>query len=250
MVNLSLLFAYPANLVNQIIGSSIWGFFGIIAPLLLTSKTSSVLGWSRADLLVLAAAQSIFLGFFDFFFARNIDRFPRYVERGELDGFLLKPISDRFILSLLNVNYGGLIRLVIGLGFLLYLLVVYQIPITLTGIFFFIIALGIGSLLLYGIWFSVIILTIWFTRLKNLVDLLYTIRGVTRYPQEIFREVSIYLFVLLFPITIVVARPTEFLLLKHSPSGIFILFLLTVTILCLSQLFWRFALRFYSSASS
>jgi ABC-2 type transport system permease protein len=249
-INAAALVAYRMNMINSIIGSGVWGAFSIITVLLLTSKTTAVLGWSQADFMVLAAVQSIFVGIFDFFFSRNIERFPRYVELGQLDSFLLKPIAARVLISSLYINYGSLIRLLIGMLFLSYLLTTLHIPVSNMQVLFFIFALCVGIILLYSLCFLLVTITIWFTRLSNIIELLYTLRGASRFPLAIFKEVSVLLFIIFFPLTVIVTRPTEFLLAKTSYENIIPMSVVALMLFLLSQLFWKFALRSYTSASS
>jgi len=249
-INFSEFKAYRANMLNTFLSSTTWGIFAIVGPLLLTSNVTIVVGWKREELLILAAIQSILIGIFDCLFARSLSRLPLYVELGQLDSYLLKPVNDQFFISLHKINYGSLLRSGIGIFFLIYLIYVYHIQITPLGLFFGISALCMGLLSLYAIWFISMTLTLWFTRLSNISDLLYTLRGISRYPEQIMREVSIYVFILFFPLAIVVARPTALLLNKMDNNVILISFIFTAILLYVSHRVWLFALRSYTSASS
>ncbi|HVZ58179.1 MAG TPA: ABC-2 family transporter protein [Patescibacteria group bacterium] len=250
VVNLAEFHAYRMNLINTLISSLTWGIFSIIGPLLLTSRVSIVAGWKREDLLILVAAQSVLVGIYDCIFGRNLNLLPRYSELGQLDSFLLKPINEQFFISLQKINYGSLLRSLIGVLFFLYLVFSYKTQLTISGLFIAGLSLLMGLLTLYGIWFMAMTLTVWFPRISNISDLLYTLRGITRYPEQIIREVSIYVFILFFPLTFVASRPSAILLQKLGTDQIFLCFGVMVVVLFLSRKFWLYALRSYTSASS
>src|SRR2546429_474338 len=92
----SSLLAYRASFINGTIANSLWSLFHVIAIILLTSKTSTVYGWTRNDLILLAASSHLLLGIFYFFCSRNLREFPETINRGKLDGLLLKPIDSQF----------------------------------------------------------------------------------------------------------------------------------------------------------
>ena len=63
-INLIALFSYRANFINSTISSFIWGLFSVISILLLTSRTNSFFGWTRSEIIILAAVYSFLIGIF------------------------------------------------------------------------------------------------------------------------------------------------------------------------------------------
>lgn len=249
LLNLSTLIAYRANFVNSLISSLAWGSFSIISVLLLTAKNSTVYGWSKEELLILIGAYNIFVGIFHLLFSRNFDRFSTLIHYGQLDSILVKPLNSQFLLSLWFFNYTSLFRVLLGIFFTAYMLIQIHAVVSLTALIGFFIFGIFGILSLYSVWFIIVTITIWFTRLSNLIELLYSINGMTRFPQEMFRGLKIGFFFLL-PITLVITTPTKILLNKLSVVDLLLLFIFSLVLFYLSRKFWNFALRFYTSASS
>ncbi len=247
-LNFSSLLAYRANFVNSVISSSVWGAFSIISILLLTSRTSSLFGWSRHDIIFLTCSYSILIGIFHTFFSRNFEHFSRIVDLGELDTLLIKPIDSQFFISLRYVNYASTIRIVVGIILVSYLLRGETLSI--------IQLLGYGGMMLFGLltlyalWYIITSFTIWLSRLSNIVEFLFTITNVSRFPPQMYREFSWYLFLFFFPLTLIITTPTKFLLNKVDMYSVAPLMVTAVLLFIFSRFFWKFALRFYTSASS
>jgi ABC-2 type transport system permease protein len=248
-LNLLKFMTYRAHLVSSSIAHTIWGSFVIIQMVLLTSKTSHVFGWSRDELLMLAAVYNLIYSFFYMFFARGFNELSLTIHFGRLDGILTKPIDSQFLLTCISVTYTHLIRFVIGFGFLWYMIGKMQISITPILVFVFMGLMIFSVMIIYSVWMLVMTLTIWFPRLSNLTDLLYEVNQVSKFPQEIYRGASIYLLFILFPLTVIVVTPVKFFLQKALVSDLVVLPCIAFGVFFASRFFWRFALRFYTSAS-
>lgn len=248
-LNFATLAAYRVNFINSLIGGVIWGIFTISSILLLTGNSRSIYGWSRTELLLFTGSHSIIIGVFHTIFSRNFQRFSEIIHLGQLDSILLKPVDSQFLLSLWIVNYVNITRSIMGFIFTLYIALHAHYTITLSGIFNYCILLCIGLLLLYSIWFIILTFIIWATSLSNLVDLLYTTSGMARFPTDMYKGIVPYVFLFILPITLVVTTPTKMLLHRALAGDFFLLLFFTILLFTVSRFFWKFALRFYTSAS-
>lgn len=249
-LNLANLFAYRGNFVSTLISSIAWGIFSFVFIILLTWRSPVVYGWKREELILLMALYNIVIGgFFHLFFSRSLGRISTVVHFGHLDHVLLKPIDSQFLLSSRVIAYAQISRIIMGTAATAYLVNKMQIEIGLFNFFAFIVLSAFGLLLLYSLWFLVITLTVWFSRLSNLVDLLYHLNELTRFPSKMFDPVKNYL-IFIIPYTLVLVTPTRALLDKASLQEEMGLILLSILVFYLSRRFWRFALRYYTSASS
>jgi len=249
-LNFSALVAYRSNFINSIISSIAWGSFSLYSIIILTSRSTLIFGWKREELLLLNGLYGMVIGIFHLLISRNMERFARIIHFGELDFILLKPLDSQFAVSFWLVSYTNFFRILIALIYTLVIMQGLHLSISLFQLFYFFILVCISLILLYAIWFLILTLTVWFTRLSNLVDVMYTLTGIARYPQEVTRQLSNYIFLFLLPFTFIITTPTKLFLHKSSLSDLIILVLLATGTLYLSRLFWRFALRYYTSASS
>lgn len=248
-LSLASLLAYRVNFINGIFSSLVWSIFGMLATFLLTSKTQHIFGWSRNELLVLTACYNIFFGVFYMFFSRNFAEMTRIIHFGQLDTYLLRPIDSQFSLTCWTQGFYQITRVVVGTLFLFYILSLMHVHVTPWSVLFFLLLFIFGIMIMYSIWFMILTITIWFTNLSNLVDFMYSVNIITKYPQEMYKGFSEYLFLALFPLTLVLVIPVKEILHKILLSDIFILLIVAVIMLFISRHFWKFALRFYTSAS-
>lgn len=247
-MNAQMLTAYRANFINSLISSVVWGSITFISILLLTSRISSVNGWTRTDLLLLTAVYNIVIGSFHTIFSRNFDRFSRLMHMGEFDSLLLKPVDAQFSISFWLFNYTGMFRIIVGLivaGIILNTKLVTNIYIIPAFIFVSI----FGVCLMYCIWFLVSTLMVKYTNLSNLVEVLFQINGFGRYPMDIYRGVGVLAFSLIVPLTVAVTVPAKVLTQKAALGDFLMLILITAGFLLATRYMWKFALRFYTSAS-
>ncbi len=248
-LNLAQLFAYRANVINSVIAHTIWACNTIVTMLLLTAKISSVFGWTRYELLILAGTYNIIYSIFYFLFARNFTEFSGTIHLGRLDTFLIKPIDSQFVMSCWYINFTHIIRFLIGTVFVIVILAQMHATITPIVIISFIMVLLLSILIIYSFWFLIITVTVWFTNLSNLADLLFQLGGITKYPQEMYKGVSVFLFLTLFPLTLVVVTPAKALLQKMLLGDVVWPLFFAVVMFVAARKFWQYALRSYTSAS-
>jgi ABC-2 type transport system permease protein len=116
----------------------------------------------------------------------------------------------------------------------------------------YIVALGFGVAVHYAIMISLAAVSFWIVRAQGLVYGYFNFLNIARYPDVIFPKLFRIIFGWIVPVIIVANIPAR-LLIKPLGGPTWLMFHLVtaaaVAIYC-SRLFWRFALRHYSSASS
>jgi len=130
------------------------------------------------------------------------------------------------------------------------LIIKMGISISLMNIISYLVLVFFSMLLMYSIWLSFSTLMIWFPRLSNITTLLYNINGVSRFPPEIIYELKSFILLFLIPFTLLSAVPTKSLFQKALSGDVILLLFLALLMFYLSRKFWKFALRYYTSASS
>lgn len=249
-LNFSALMAYRGNFYNDVLATLGWAIFHIVTMLILTNNVQEVFGWKTYELLILTGVHSIVMGIYHFTVSPNLNRVPNIIHYGQLDLLLVKPVDTQFQLSFRIVNYSALSRVVAGSLFVAYMLFVYHVNVTWMYIASFILLSFVGLILFYAIWYIVLTVTVWHSDLTNLPDVLYELGGMTKFPKEMYQGLRDYILFFLLPIVIIVSVPTRVLLKQGNPQDVLLLFTLAVGLLLVSRVFWHFALRFYTSASS
>lgn len=242
--------AYRAYAINSIASTVGWGAFQFIWIQLLTIQTKSAFGWSKDELVILAILYVIVIGIFHFLFTRNFDRFSTTIDRGELDFLLLKPIDSQFTATCFFISYPNLLRSILGVILLVVYLNLRHIVLPLHGIVGFFVFIGFGIVLLYSLWLFYTTLLIWFPRLTNIIDFLYTINGMARYPTRMIQEMRNFIIIFLLPFSLTIASPVRVLVRGTLQGDVFGLVALSCGMFVFTRFFWKFALRHYTSASS
>ncbi len=248
--NLSALMIYRGNFYSSLFSSILFGALSILSIVLLTSKTSNIYGWKRDEIILISTVYSIVIGIFHTVLSRNFDRFSRIVNLGELDLLLTKPIDSQFSVSMWVFNYTSIARIILGVLLTWYMVQRMQLNVGLVEIASFVVLTIFGIVLLYSIWFLFTTITIWFTRLSNIVDLMYFMTGFARFPKEMYQQLTEFIFLFILPLSLVVTIPTKAILNRILLGEVGELIILTLGLFIATRMFWKFALRFYTSASS
>ncbi|OGG24316.1 hypothetical protein A3A79_03985 [Candidatus Gottesmanbacteria bacterium RIFCSPLOWO2_01_FULL_43_11b] len=249
-INFSSLVMYRSNFINSTLSSMAWAVFNFVGIIILTSRVSTVFGWKREELIVLTASFTILTGIFHMLFSKNFERIPKLANSGDLDRILLYPIDSQFSVSFWEIHYSHLIRIPVGIGILFYLFGLLKISITWQQIIMFMFFLVVGLIIQYCIWFLATTITVRLTRLSNIPEVLYSVTGIARYPRELFRQLTDYVFIFLLPLTLIIVTPVKVLFNQLTLSEIFLFFGVAISFLYISRKFWKYSLRYYTSASS
>jgi len=108
----------------------------------------------------------------------------------------------------------------------------------------------IGLVILYAIGYMLTTLTIWFTKLSNITIAMQSLLEAGRYPIGAYPPAYRVFFTFILPVAFMTTIPAQTLLGQASMTWLAASAATAVVTLILARAFWRFALRFYTSASS
>ena len=205
-------------------------------------------GWSWQEAIIVLGFFTLLQGFAATFLAPNLNKIVEQIEKGTLDFVLLKPISSQFWLSTRIVSPWGLPDLLFGIILIFY--AGNQLGLQLSGYLISLIPLSFGFVVLYSLWFLLGATSIWFVKIYNVTEVLRGLLEAGRYPIAAYPAVYRFFFTFIIPVAFLTTVPAEAMLGKTEivwlvGAGVLALFLFLISIA-----FWRFALRFYTSASS
>jgi ABC-2 type transport system permease protein len=207
-------------------------------------------GWSWEAALVVLGIHTLLDGLTSTLLQPNLSTIVTHVQNGTLDFVLLKPVDSQFWLSLRTFSPWGLPGLAAGFGLIGWGAAAAgtrpgPAVVLLAGLL-----LLASALLLYALWFVLAATSIWFVKVWNATEVLRSVLVAGRYPVSAYPPGMRLLFTFVLPVAFLTTVPAEAILGRSSPL-LMIGALATATgALLLSRLFWRFALRHYTSASS
>jgi ABC-2 type transport system permease protein len=170
------------------------------------------------------------------------------INRGTLDLVLTKPVSAQFVVTVRRISLNLFPSVLMGVFLIGYGFYINHLhPINLVFLPLILIS---SVLIFYTLYFISTTMTFWTNRLQNISEFMPQIADAARYPTDIFPVVMRFILTFIIPLGLLAIFPAKILLSWYSPVFILIPLFVGVCLLYLSHLFWHFALRFYSSASS
>ena len=226
-----------ANLVGSLFGLSLFYRTGYTFE-----------GWNWQEATIVLGLFTLLQGFSATFLVPNLNSIVKQVEQGTLDFVLLKPISSQFWLSTKTISPWGLPDLLFGA-----ILIVYAGNKLRLGWYSYLaslIPLGFGIIILYSLWFILGATSIWFVKVYNVTEVLRGLLEAGRYPMVAYPTIYRFFFTFVVPVAFLTTVPAQAMLSRSELSWVFGAAILAGALFLFSIFFWRFALRFYTSASS
>lgn len=224
------------------LGGSIFGLF------LFYGNNYNFAGWKWEESLIVLGVFTLLQGISTTLFVPNLNRIVTHVQEGTLDFLLLKPISSQFWLSTRSISPWGLPDLIFGS-----LIIGYagnKLGLVITDYLLSALPLLFGILILYSLWFMLGATSIWFIKIYNVTEVLRGLLEAGRYPLVAYPAAYRFFFTFIVPVAFITTVPAETMLRRAHLIWIAGAGLLAIALLFASHAFWRFALRFYTSASS
>ena len=229
--------------------SSLGNLAGSIFGLYLFYRTGyNFAGWNWEAALVILGIFTLLQGFSATFLAPNLNRIVRHVQEGTLDFILLKPIRSQFWLSSNTVSLWGVPDLIFGL-----IVIGYaggRLGLGIQNYLIGIIPISFGLVVLYSLWFMLGATSIWFVKIYNVTEVLRGLLEAGRYPMVAYPTAFRFFFTFIVPVAFLTTIPAQAMLGRSEIVWVVAAAILALILFLISTWFWRFALRFYTSASS
>lgn len=227
------------------LGSLAGGLFGLS---LFYQNGRAPGGWTWHEAMLVIGFFTIMEGFAATVLTPNLGRIVRHVQTGTLDFVLLKPIDSQFWVSTRNFSPWGLPDLLFGIVLLAYAGTrLHLTPMQYAGS---IAPLALGVLVLYSLWFILGATSIWFVKINNVTEVLRSFLEAGRFPIAAYPAAYRVFFTFVVPVVFLTTVPAEAMLGRVSTPRLLGSLLAAIILAIFARWFWRFALRFYTSASS
>jgi ABC-2 type transport system permease protein len=212
--------------------------------------TPFVAGWREDEIMVFVASYLLIDAIIMTVFSANMWWLPFYINRGDLDFYLIRPVRPLFFLSLRDFSASSFVNLLIAVGFFVYSLMSYAGAIDPLDFLIYIILLLNGVLLCYVLQMLMIIPVFWTHSRRGFMDLFYSISLALERPHQIYRGWMKILFTSILPFALIASYPATLLFRGWNATDLLHLGVITIAAWVVMLLFWRIGLRSYSSASS
>lgn len=241
---------YRTNLLFSVLQQVMIMVTSIGAMLILFSYTTTLNGWSVAEMLVLLGVFYMVQGIGDTLFGPSFERLLEHIRLGTLDFTLLKPANGQFLVSTRHVKLRNSAQLALGIAVLIVGASRLETPLGAAQVVGFVIALGCGFALMYALLLVLSTLAFWFVRVENLLVIYGAFVDASRFPVEIYPGWLRLTLSSIAPIGIAVTVPAQALAGRVDALGVVALGAAAVTAWLFSAWFWRRGLRAYTGASA
>lgn len=212
--------------------------------------TSLLGGWDLDQMRIFVASYIFIDALHMTVFANNCWWFPIYINRGDLDYYLTKPVSTFFFLSLREFAANSFLNLIIAAGLLSWALVSYPQPLATSKIILFIFLLLNGTFLYFLLYMIFLLSVFWTESPRGFGDLYFSVSNTLERPDAIYKGVIRKLFIYVFPFALMASFPARILIEVDQLSLIWTIISVTITLFLIVMGIWKLGLRDYSSASS
>ena len=226
----------------------LWFGLGMITLDLIFGKINAIAGWTKPEAYLAFFISVLFSDIFWAFFFPNLNNFSRLIRLGWLDHVLLKPVSPRFLISFKFIDFDHFLRMALAIFLIYRYTILVSGHLSLVNGLLFLLLFLCGIVIFYSFYFILTLTNIWFTNLSNLLGFFNDIKELGVRPVYIFKAGWFYLFSFIIPVAYIATFPAEALMGKISLIKIILAPALAVLFFVLSEKFFRFALKHYTSA--
>ncbi len=241
---------YRANFFIQLLQSLISLATGLIGLWLVFSHTTELNGWSQPELLVVMGIFVLMGGVINAFIQPNMTRLLDEIQQGTLDYALTKPADAQWLISIREFRFWSLTDVIVGIIVLCYGVYHYQGNVGVGQSLEFVLAMLLGSILIYCFWLMITSSAFWIIRVDEIVNLFQGVYAAGRWPVSIYPQWLRVGLTFIIPVAFAVTIPAEALTSRLTPLILLGTFALTIFFAVLARVIWRLGLKNYSGASA
>src|SRR5437868_5887548 len=244
--------SFKANFLLWMLVEVLWFVGQIVFFSIIFGNVDRIGDWTKWEVVLLIGTHQMISQLFQAFFFINVAAVPELVRTGKLDSLLVLPIDSQFAVSTKQFGLDSVLNAILGGIVVIVSLSNLQITPSAPMVLLYLIAVCFGITVHYSIMLTLAAISFWIVRAQGLVYGYFNFLQIARYPDVIFPRLFRFIFGWIIPVVIVANIPARLLIkpLGHPGTLMLQLMLAASITFFLSRVFWRFALRHYSSASS
>jgi ABC-2 type transport system permease protein len=212
--------------------------------------TSMLGGWTEGQMMIFVSGGLIVDAINMTVFSNNMWQLPMLINKGELDYYLVRPVSSLFFVSLRDFAANSFVNLLFAFGIMGWAASRYHPWLGWGKLALFVLLLVNGSVIFYCMNVLANILVFWTQSPQGFGELVWSMNKFGERPDAIYHGVVRTVLTLVLPFAVVSSFPARIVLDGFSWLTLFHAFGITVVFLGILIATWNFGLRNYSSASS
>ena len=242
---------FKSNFLLWILVELLWFALQLCFIGVIYLHTDHIASWTKWQVVMLVGASQFIQQLFQAIFLSNCIQFSELVRTGRLDFMLLLPMNTRFLVSLRVVDLGGFVNGMSALAVMGYAAHQLHLSPSFWQLLGFLLLCAAGILIHYSLIFILTSVAFWTVRAQGIIWGYYSLFNVARLPDAAFRGFFKAFFTFAIPMLLVANVPAKLMLhTLESPGPMLLVVGMGCICFVLSELFWRFSLRHYTSASA
>jgi viologen exporter family transport system permease protein len=243
--------SFKSNFILWIFVELLWFGLQLAFVTVVFSQTSSVGTWTQWQMVLLVGASNFIQQIYQAFFLTNCTGLSELVRTGKMDFLLALPVNTRFIVSTRQVDLGAFVNAAFAVCVMAFAAMKLDLHPSFGQLLGFAALCGVGIFIHYSLMFMLAAISFWTVRAQGIVWGYYNLFNIARMPDEAFKGAFKAVFTFALPILLVSNVPVRVLANKlASPEMWLTLLALGFIWAVISEWFWRFSLRRYTSAST
>lgn len=241
---------YRLNIVMKVFTDVMWYIAQLSVFEVLFDHTNAIAGWNIESMRVFMGVLFLIDAFWMLIFQENFDKFSEKIRKGDLDLLLAKPINAQFMMTFQKISVPYVFNIVISVTYLIYSLSHMTREVHYWQLIFLVISVPCALGITYGIRFFFSASALIFTRAENISYIWYQFYRLGMRPDAFYPPWLRYAILTIIPVGFIASVPARLLIETPDPLLIVGSVGLSALSIYISTRFWKFALGFYSSASS
>lgn len=217
---------------------------------ILLMHTPSLGGWAEPQMMIFVSAYCMVDAINMTLFSNNMWLFPLLVNRGDLDYYLIRPVSTLFFISLRDFAANSFVNLLITGGIVGWAVARYPDPISAWKVFLFLALILNGTLIFYCLNAMSNMLVFFTHTSEGFGHMIWTMMKIGERPDRIYTGFVRRIVTTVLPFALVASFPTRVIVEEFDGEILLHILGVTACLLAFTLFVWTRALRAYSSASS
>lgn len=217
---------------------------------LIYSHTDLLGGWNERQILIFIGIYIVMDALHMTVFSNNCWWMPIFVNKGDMDYYLVRPVSSLFFLSLREFAANSFVNLILALSIFGYALWAYPEPFGFGQVVMALLLVVMGTFLYFLLHWMALMPVFWTHSARGMMPVFFAMTRFIEKPDRIFTGVARLTLLTILPFSVMASYPARLIIEDFSWSVFLHLSGITVIFGVLVVLVWNKALAAYSSASS
>ena len=243
--------SFKGNFILWIVVELAWFGLQLCFVGVLFSQTRTIGTWTVWQVVLLTGASNFIQEVYQAFFLVNCTNLSELVRTGKMDFLLLLPVNTRFLVSTRQVDIPSFANAAFAACVMFFAAGKLHLHPTAAQLLGFAALCVVGLVVHYSLMFMLASVSFWTVRAQGIVWGYYNLFNIARLPDEAFHGVFKAVFTFALPVLLVSNVPVRTLTNRlESPVAWLTLIGLGIVWALISEWFWRFSIRRYTSAST